>query len=611
MIGLYEKLLFFSRIQRFNLIEIKAHMTTTLQSRMMSISQFQSHIASIPSTLTALNSALEKQSEAFLQILHIHRMAPAWGAALVEVVRRKEYTKVFLAKAKEMAEILSKFRALEDRRRDNFKTEILRYLPLNVISGLDDRPPYCEISVSNTKDTLPDINKQDIVGKWQLILDFEKMVGHIKSSMNASASDSISKLQTTLVKISSQVDAVPAEFEKIIEKSNLVGRWSQILEDNVRLKRQTSQTATTPLSGTPPSRHDDAIRIYEARIKSLELLIQEKFAGQKNPKEDLGHYKQLLDEEARKTLDLQKKIESLKLSNDQLQGSLEAKSKKCDTLSNELSEMDQLYKASIQENQALNQTLQVELEKNYLADLQNASGERHSKKKETQSSDQLISKLSTRPSSDGAFQKTLPQLSQLDPLIDTPQQATELQSVTQSSITKSEKIQLMMARERLDDMCIVTRMYVEQLNHYFSAMIQLSLTICPGLVPEFTDLKVFNFDDVLSLDIDDHGSEMNVFLNQMNTFVKAAYSKIIKTSTLLIPRDCVLDIKTKYESLAIDSHAKIQILGQRVAFERFAVSDLVLFLPVKNCHVWSAFNINTPNYYLISDSHPAFEQRIS
>jgi autophagy-related protein 11 len=246
-------------------------MTQTLKSRMVQISQYQSHIASVPTTLTALNSALERQSEAFLQILHIHRMGPAYGATLVEIVRRKEYTKVFLSKAKEMAEILQKFRQLEDRRRENYSTEIVKYLPVGLISGLDDTPPYCEISVSNTKDTLPELTKQDIA-------EFEKTVSTIKAGVNASSTDSISKLQATMTKISSQVDAIPLEFEKILEKSSLVGKWSQLHEDNIRLKRQASHSSNNV--PTTALKYEETIRAYESRIKSLEMLLHERYGSE-------------------------------------------------------------------------------------------------------------------------------------------------------------------------------------------------------------------------------------------------------------------------------------------------------------------------------------------
>jgi hypothetical protein len=63
-----------------------------------------------------------------------------------------------------MADILSQFRAIEEKRRETFKNEISRYLPKGLITGLFDAPPYCEISVSNSKDTLPNLTRHDISG---------------------------------------------------------------------------------------------------------------------------------------------------------------------------------------------------------------------------------------------------------------------------------------------------------------------------------------------------------------------------------------------------------------------------------------------------------------
>ena len=175
-------------------------------------------IASVAPTISSLVNAVNMQSEAFLQLLHVHRMAPAWGATLVEIVRRREYVRIFLQKAKDMADVLNQFRAHEQKRRDTFTNEILRYIPHGLISGLDEPPPYCEISVSNTKDSLPNIRPEDIMA-------FEKMVSTIRTSQIAgdpnTASDAISKLQATMLKMAPQVENVQLEFDKIIAKSSI------------------------------------------------------------------------------------------------------------------------------------------------------------------------------------------------------------------------------------------------------------------------------------------------------------------------------------------------------------------------------------------------------
>ena len=147
-----------------HLSNCRSNLTHILISRLQTISNLQSSIATINPSLTTLTSTITSHGQAFAQLLHVHRMAPAWGAALVECLRRKEYVRVFLQKASEIADILSKFRAQEERRRNNFKGEISRYIPAGLIAGLDDKPPYCEISVSHTKDNLPNISREDIIG---------------------------------------------------------------------------------------------------------------------------------------------------------------------------------------------------------------------------------------------------------------------------------------------------------------------------------------------------------------------------------------------------------------------------------------------------------------
>ncbi|KAJ3202029.1 hypothetical protein HDU67_000840, partial [Dinochytrium kinnereticum] len=240
----------------------RANLAQVLISRLQTISNLQSSIATVMPLLTTLSGTLNSHSQAFGQLLHVHRMPPAWGAALVEIVRRKEYVKVFLSRAKDMAEVLAKYRTQEEKRRENFKNEIIRYLPVGLVSGLDDRPPYCEISVSNTKDSLPNVTKDDIS-------DFEKLVSNMRSAMsevdNSSSigtgttagansiggpSDSISKLQATMMKMASQVDGMATEFDRILVKSNLCAR---IEDENSRLRNELSQISRNALgSGASP-----------------------------------------------------------------------------------------------------------------------------------------------------------------------------------------------------------------------------------------------------------------------------------------------------------------------------------------------------------------------
>ncbi|KAI8924046.1 hypothetical protein BC831DRAFT_467737 [Entophlyctis helioformis] len=266
--------------------DYKANLTYAIRTRLLAVAQHQSSIAMVPQELAAVTSALNSQSQAFMQLLHVHRIAPAWGAALVEIVRRKEYVKVFVSKAREMADVLSRFKAQEERRRENFRAEIARYLPNGVVQGLDDLLPACEISVSNTKDSLPQLGRDDIIA-------FEQLVASIRGNQDpksASSSDAVSKLQATMVKMSSQVDSIAVDFEKIVAKTGFSERLSRLEDENAKLKAEIAELRTTGSSSqsTALDRHqhandhmakqEDTIRAYEMRIKNLEQLLHQNYS---------------------------------------------------------------------------------------------------------------------------------------------------------------------------------------------------------------------------------------------------------------------------------------------------------------------------------------------
>uniref|UniRef100_A0A1D1XMZ8 tRNA uridine 5-carboxymethylaminomethyl modification enzyme MnmG n=1 Tax=Anthurium amnicola TaxID=1678845 RepID=A0A1D1XMZ8_9ARAE len=61
-----------------------------------------------------------------------------------------------------MAEIMGHFRNVEQKRRDSYRTDIKKYVPIN-IPALDDNPPMCDISTANIKeDKLPSFTPEDI-----------------------------------------------------------------------------------------------------------------------------------------------------------------------------------------------------------------------------------------------------------------------------------------------------------------------------------------------------------------------------------------------------------------------------------------------------------------
>ncbi|KAI9351243.1 hypothetical protein BDR26DRAFT_420941 [Obelidium mucronatum] len=254
----------------------KLHATSALRSRLRSISHLQTLLSNtIAPGMTRLNQNLTSMSQAFGQLLHVHRMPAAWGAAMVEIVRRREFVRVLVARAESVASGFARVGEIEKRRRETFDGEISKYLPrvvvgekgngLVVVQGLDEGVPKVEVRVVKGGDLLPRIGRTDVY-------EFEQFISQIRAAMTdvdpssstvpstnqtltsshtssaaGNPADSISKLQATMTKMIPQIDAVAGEFDRQLAKSGFGGggagggggdRVGKLEEENARLRAE-------------------------------------------------------------------------------------------------------------------------------------------------------------------------------------------------------------------------------------------------------------------------------------------------------------------------------------------------------------------------------------
>jgi hypothetical protein len=332
----------------------KQHLSQVLQAKLQAVAHFQSLIASVAPNIHTLSKALNAQSEALLQLLHVHRMGPAWGAALVEVVRRKEYNKVFLRKAKEMADILAQFRTQEERRRETFKNEIFRYLPVGLIEGLEDSPPYCEVSVSNTRDALPNLSLDDILSFNQLVSSMR--APSAQGDTNAIGSDSISKLQATMMKMTPQLEMVANDFEKIVLRSGFSDKFKKLEDENRRLRSASTPSRVEnaehgrveefPTTSTNSSKLEETIKVYEARIKSLEHVLQDRYQASKM-NSDVQTLREDSEKDKEQLLQAKKEIEKLAAENSELRTNLQV-------LEQDKLDLENQYQGLLKQNDEMN-----------------------------------------------------------------------------------------------------------------------------------------------------------------------------------------------------------------------------------------------------------------
>ncbi|KAG0298760.1 oligomeric, coiled-coil, peripheral membrane protein [Linnemannia gamsii] len=250
-------------------ISAKRSQTANLISQLMHISKLQSTIASIPPSLANLDDALRKRDADFSQLVYVQRIPIAYGALVVEIVRRREYAKLLLQKSQQWAEVMSRFRQMEQRRRDSFRTEVAKFVPV-VVPGLDDAPPFCEINALNTRDRLPPFTREHVA-------EFERLVNQVSVGLGGQSSegteshvlgadlsmagassisgesnqDALSKLRVTLVKMTAQMDVMGGEFDRILEKSFLTEKIQRLEEDNAKLRADMSRVDVQQRSGTP------------------------------------------------------------------------------------------------------------------------------------------------------------------------------------------------------------------------------------------------------------------------------------------------------------------------------------------------------------------------
>ncbi|KAJ3240106.1 oligomeric, coiled-coil, peripheral membrane protein [Chytriomyces hyalinus] len=274
------------------------HASSALRTRLHAISHLQSSIElTIAPSLLKLTNQKTSLIKAFGQLLHVHRMPAAWGAVIIEVVRRREFRRVFLARWELFVSCLGRLADLERKRRDGFEVEIGRYLPREdssgstpsastanvnaststgigvskskvIVKGLDDGIPKVDAKIVKGGDSLPNIGRNDVI-------EFELFIAQIRTAMNDvdpsssipsanlamnssysssarggnPAADSISKLQATMTKMMPQMDTVSAEFDRLIARSGVCGdRIHKLEEDNARLKAELGQLRGTSMT---------------------------------------------------------------------------------------------------------------------------------------------------------------------------------------------------------------------------------------------------------------------------------------------------------------------------------------------------------------------------
>ncbi|KAG8931279.1 oligomeric, coiled-coil, peripheral membrane protein [Tulasnella sp. 417] len=187
------------------------------------VSKLQSILADLPSELAALEADLRAKA-GFPHLQRLHNMLYFYGATIVEIVRRKEFAKLFTERAQTIAEMMAKLTANERKRRQVYRSEVHKQLPFEP-RGMDDPAPALEINTTGNEEPPFSITRDDLIDFLALVDEISETVAVPEADNPQAESQSAfihpaREVRVALDKLISRIDTLESDFDKLAEKSN-------------------------------------------------------------------------------------------------------------------------------------------------------------------------------------------------------------------------------------------------------------------------------------------------------------------------------------------------------------------------------------------------------
>ncbi|KAH9023404.1 putative peripheral membrane protein [Lactarius hengduanensis] len=183
------------------------------------ISTLNNDLVALPADLTALQSSFRTKNT-FPHIQRLHNLVSAYGATVIEIVRRKEFSRFFYTRCQIILEVMAKLSAVERKRRQVYRGEVHGQLPFDP-KGMDDAIPSIDFSPSGGRDTDSPytLERADISNLLRVLEDLERYAQSLKD--NDVALNNIRETRTNLQRLVDRMDALESGFDRIAERSLL------------------------------------------------------------------------------------------------------------------------------------------------------------------------------------------------------------------------------------------------------------------------------------------------------------------------------------------------------------------------------------------------------
>ncbi|KAI0074448.1 hypothetical protein K474DRAFT_1665357 [Panus rudis PR-1116 ss-1] len=297
------------RAEVVRITDIKNEYTTQLIHTLRQISQLNDSLIAFPSMLTQLQTLL-RQRTSFGHLQRLHGMVYAYGATVVEVVRRREFVDFFLQRAQSILDVMAKLSQSEKKRRQLYRSEVHGQLPFQTPGMDDDKVPVPEIDYTPTRPPEGagyDLGREDVDELLRTLDDIET---YVHSNMNISQEDQEAAIATVrearagIERLIAKMDGLESGFERIAERSLLS---SSRLMNHRRRNAEVDEQAYAELEQHigelqhAKAEQEESFqrekRAYERELAELRAQLADSDAARKQLERDLNATRAQLDSE--------------------------------------------------------------------------------------------------------------------------------------------------------------------------------------------------------------------------------------------------------------------------------------------------------------------------
>ncbi|KAI0942131.1 hypothetical protein AcV7_002650 [Taiwanofungus camphoratus] len=260
------------------------------------ISALNNDLVELPPLLSNLQQGL-KAKTSFSHIQRLHNMLYAYGATVVEIVRRKEFARFFYRRAQSILEVMAKLSANERKRRQVYRGEVHGQLPFET-RGMDDPVPSIDFSPTGSPDSPYSLERADVDGLLKVLDDIEHFA---QTSQDPAALGSVREARAGLEKLIAKMDSLESSFDRIAERSLLSAsrlsnhrRRSTDADIELEIQVQELRQAQAEQDATFQNQRS----ALEAEIAQLRNSLQMSETARSQVERDLHSVKAQLDSES-------------------------------------------------------------------------------------------------------------------------------------------------------------------------------------------------------------------------------------------------------------------------------------------------------------------------